>query len=383
MSGLRIAMLAHSTNPRGGVVHALELCEALVALGHRPTLFAPDVSGQGFFRAAKCTLRPLPASAAPGDVAAMVRLRMAEYMAHFTQETCARFDLFHAQDSISANALAGLRAVRRISGFMRTVHHVDEFSDPELTRLQARGVEDAVLLFTVSRHGRSEVMRHFGRDAVCVGNGVNLELFSRVADATDFALRAKLALGCGPVVLSLGGVEPRKNTLSVLKSFQRLRHGYPDAVLVVAGGATLLDHGAYQAEFRFALAESGLPENAVRILGRLPQDEIPALYRLADVLAFPSLQEGFGLAVLEAMASFVPVVVPRAAPFTEYLEEEDAAWCDAHDPSSIEAGLRHALGPAGEGLRRRGLEVARRWRWRDVVLAHLPVYEKMRSLEHA
>jgi glycosyltransferase-like protein len=383
MSGLRIAMLAHSTNPRGGVVHALELCEALAGLGHQPTLFAPDVSGQGFFRAAKCALEPLPASPAPRDVAAMVHQRVAEYMTYFTPVVCARFDLFHAQDSISANALADLRDAWRIREFARTVHHIDDFSNPELLCLQARGVEEAAQLFTVSKHSRNEVKRCFGRDAICVGNGVNLELFSPRADARDAALRAKLGLESGLVVLSLGGVEPRKNSLSILKSFQILREDFPAAVLIVAGGATLLDHGAYQAEFASALAQSGLPENAVWILGRLTQDEIPTLYRLADVLAFPSLREGFGLAVLEAMASGLPVVVPRVEPFTEYLTENDAAWCDASDPFSIAEGLRLALGPRGETLRRRGLAVAQRWRWQDVAKAHLPAYEKMRSHEHA
>ena len=65
MSGLAIAMLAHSTNPRGGVVHALELCDALAALGHWPELFAPDVSGQGFYREAAFRLCPLPVAPSP------------------------------------------------------------------------------------------------------------------------------------------------------------------------------------------------------------------------------------------------------------------------------------------------------------------------------
>ena len=383
MSGLRIAMLAHSTNPRGGVVHALELCEALAGLGHAPALFAPDVSGQGFYRAAECTLVALPAKPAACDVAAMVHQRVAEYLTFFTPELCARFDLFHAQDSISANALASLRAAGRISGFVRTVHHLDDFAVAELGRLQARGVEEAAFLFTVSQAGRDEVRERFGREALCIGNGVNPRLFSHLADARDVALRERLGLEHGPVVLSLGGIEPRKNSLAVLKAFQMLRRDMPGAVLVIAGGATLLDHGAYRAAFLSALAASGLPETAVRVLGRLSQDEMPALYRLAQVLAFPSLREGFGLAVLEAMASLVPVVVPRAAPFTEYLGQEDAAWCDASDPASIADGLRHALGPAGAALRQRGLKVARRWRWRDSACAHLPVYETMRSHAHA
>lgn len=383
MSGFRIAMLAHSTNPRGGVVHALELCGALVGLKHTPTLFAPDVSGRGFFRTVNYTLRPLPAKPAASDLAAMVHQRIAEYMAYLTPDICAGFDLFHAQDSISANVLANLQEMGRIPGFVRTVHHLDDLVEPELMRLQTRGVEAAAGLFTVSRAGRDEIMKRFDRDAICVGNGVNLSIFSHIADERDEALRNKLKLEQGPMLLSLGGIEPRKNSLMVLRAFQILRQNMPGAVLVIAGGATLLDHSAYRAEFFSALAESGLPENAVRVLGQIDQEEMPALYRLADVLVFPSLREGFGLAVLEAMASFVPVLVPRAEPFIEYLKEGDAAWCDASDLSSIADGLRLALRPAGEVLRQRGLAVARSWCWKDVATAHLPVYETMRDHEHA
>ena len=64
---LRIAMLAHSTNPRGGVVHAMQLSEALVGLGHEVVLYARDAKGKGFFRAPKCEALALPVGPAPAD----------------------------------------------------------------------------------------------------------------------------------------------------------------------------------------------------------------------------------------------------------------------------------------------------------------------------
>jgi glycosyltransferase involved in cell wall biosynthesis len=162
-----------------------------------------------------------------------------------------------------------------------------------------------------------------------------------------------------------------------------LRNDRPDAVLLIAGGATLLDHSQYREDFAAALANTGLPPGAVQLLGRLPYAEMPALYRLADAMVFPSLREGFGLAVLEAMASTVPAVVPRAAPFTEYLSSADAAWCDAMDPGSILQAMRQALGAGRNELRRRGPAVARNWCWQAVARAHLPAYENMRSIQHA
>ena len=376
---MRIAMLTHSTNPRGGVVHALELCEALAQVGHHPVLFAPDTTGAGFYRAAACETRPWPAAAAPREVAALVARRRAELLCLFTPDLCAGFDLFHAQDSISANALADLQDAGRIGAYLRTVHHLDDFADPELAALQARGVNAARTLFAVSPAGRAALAASFGRDATLIGNGVDTARFSPMTDAQDAALRARLTLGSGPVVLSLGGVEKRKNTLGILQGFRAFRAAHAQAVLVIAGGASLLDHSAYQREFFDALAQSGLPDGAVRVLGKIPQSDMPALYRLADMLAFPSLHEGFGLAVLEAMASGTPVLVPRCPPFTDYLTEPDAAWCDAGDiAGAMQFCLRHAA-----ALRASGLQVAARWRWADVAAAHLPIYQQQREPAHA
>lgn len=64
---LRIAMLAHSTNPRGGVVHAMQLSETLVGLGHEVVLYAPDAKGESFFRAPKCEALALSVAPAPAD----------------------------------------------------------------------------------------------------------------------------------------------------------------------------------------------------------------------------------------------------------------------------------------------------------------------------
>ncbi len=153
---------------------------------------------------------------------------------------------------------------------------------------------------------------------------------------------------------------------------------------MIAGGASLLDHDAYQAEFARALAASGLPDDVVIRTGPLPQALMPALYRSADVLVFPSVKEGFGLVVLEAMASGVPVVTSRIAPFTEYLEDGDVAWCDPGDTVSIAQATTAALDEAGrDSLIARGFAVAARHDWSRVAQAHLPAYEALAEAAHA
>src|ERR1700760_816011 len=179
----RVAILAHSTNPRGGVVHAIELADALTRLGHEAVVHAPDASGKGFFRAPLTPAVAVIASPVGKDVAEMVRVRIADYVRHFEQAENRRFDVFHAQDGISGNALATLKQRGLISRFARTVHHVDHFTDPRVAEWQARSIVEADELFTVSALWQQHLVSAFGRDATIIGNGVDTQRFAGGAHA--------------------------------------------------------------------------------------------------------------------------------------------------------------------------------------------------------
>jgi glycosyltransferase-like protein len=385
MRALRIAILAHSTNPRGGVVHALELGDALCRLGHAATVYAPDAAGAGFFRATICRTVGIAASRVGRDVTAMVETRIADYLRHFERAENRDFDVWHAQDGISANALATLKARGLVGGFARTVHHVDNFADERLSELQRRAIVAADRLFVVSRLWQQWLARELGRDACHVGNGVDTRRFSPAADATDVELRERLCLQRGaPVFLAVGGIEERKNTVRILEAFVAVHARQPSCRLVIAGGASLLDHDAYQIEFAATLARSGLPSGAVLHTGPLPQHLMPALYRAASTLIFPSIKEGFGLVVLEAMASGVPVVTSRIAPFTEYLGDDDVMWCDPLDCGSIAAAMAASL----EASRRgrcvvRAFAIAAAHDWARAARAHLSGYAELTEMAYA
>ncbi|WP_137128663.1 MSMEG_0565 family glycosyltransferase [Rhizobium sp. FY34] len=380
---LRIAMLTHSTNPRGGVVHALHLSEALVVLGHEVVLHAPDAVGKGFFRKARCGSACFSVGPAPAGMTAMVEQRIADYVTYFESPAARDFDIFHAHDGISGNALARLKERRLIDGFARTVHHIDQFSDPRLMVLQRRSIAAADCFFTVSRLWRG-VLAAEGKASVNVGNGVDIARFSPRRGESDARLSARLGLPRGPVFLSIGGVEARKNSVRILKAFTQVRSVRPDAQLVIAGGVSLLDHGAYQSEFRRVLDEHPALGGAVHIIGAVADEDMPALFRLADTLVFPSVTEGFGLVVLEAMASGVPVVVSSIAPFTEYLTPDDALWCDPLDPASIAQAMIQALAePVRQKLRPRGLQIGARHSWERTAEAHIASYLQLREHAHA
>jgi glycosyltransferase-like protein len=377
---MRIAILTHSTNARGGVVHALELGEALTRLGHTVAVHAPDPSGRGFFR--KVTVPTISVAASPvaGDVAAMVERRVADYVRHFEDAANRHFDVFHAQDSISGNALATLKQLRLIERFARTVHHMDTFDDARLMELQCRAIVKADHIFTVSQSWADHIAEAFACNPTVVGNGVDLNRFSSKPVPNDAELRTRLGLRKGPVLLSIGGVEERKNTLTILEAFRRTRAIHPAAQLVIAGGASVLDHGAYQLRFKQRLIETGLPSGAVILAGVVPDVEMPSLYRLADALVFSSLREGFGLVVLEAMASGCPVIASRIAPFTEYLSEDSVAWCDPLDPDSIANAMASVLSVAmKKKLVANGAAAVRRFDWLQTARAHVPAYDGMRE----
>ncbi|MDA9524159.1 glycosyl transferase family 1 [Bradyrhizobium sp. CCBAU 11434] len=383
-SRLRIAILTHSTNPRGGVVHALALADALADLGHMPVVHAPDPAGKGFFRRSIAATRSVPASPASGDVVATVETRIKDYVRYFEDSARRQFDIFHAQDGISGNALATLKQRGLIQRYVRTVHHIDAFTDERLSELDRHSIIHADGLFVVSRFWQERLKAEMSRSAGLVGNGVDTVRYSPAATPGDQVLRARLCLRAGPILLSIGGVEQRKNTLGVIEAFRQVHAVHRSAQLVIAGGASLLDHGLYRQQFNSRLRDVGPPADAVIETGPLPDAEMPSLFRLADVLMFPSLREGFGLAVLEAMASGLPAVVSHLAPFTEYLGADDVAWCDPHHAGSIADATLSALAePLRSRLIANGAKVARYHDWGRTAKAHMATYQEMREVHYA
>ncbi len=379
---MKIGLLTHSVNPRGGVVHTLELATALHRLGHDVTVMAPATPGQTLFRAVPCHVALVPVEPAPADVREMVGQRIAAYRRTLDHTPeLASFDVLHAQDGIGANALADLRDAGRIPGFVRTVHHLDDFGDPQLDHWQRRGCTEADLLLCVSDTWQAKLRDRLGLRAERVTNGVDAGRYGPMPDRHDARLRAELGLvGQGPVFLAVGGVEARKNTDRILEAFLAVHRSMPGARLLIAGGASLLNHDRYVQGFRARLDASGLdtgPRGPVRILGPMDDGVMPALFRLADAVLMPSLNEGFGLVVLEALASGTPVVVSYIAPFTEHLDASHVHWADPLDAASIADAMQAALrAPRGMRLRLRCAPLIERFSWAASADCHATLYAR-------
>ena len=351
---MKVGLLTHSLRPRGGVVHTLELAHALARRGHAVTVIAAAEPGERLFRAVGFPVETIALPPLQGELVAQVTQRI-DTLVQALPPLLARggFDLLHAQDSLSGNALALLREAGYVlPPWLRTVHHLDDFSQPLLNRWQERAWRAADGVACVSdgwcRHFR-EVLQ---QPAERMYNGVDLARYRPQPEPGDAEAIEALGLPAdtGPVLLLVGGVEERKNSVRLLQAFAQLRAtdaAWADARLVVAGGASMLDHGAARRDWLAVLAATGLaegPQQPVLRTGPLPDALLPALMRRAGMLAMPSLVEGFGLAALEALACGTPVLVSRRPPFTETLHDTPAvAWCDPEDVASIATGLQEVL----------------------------------------
>jgi len=149
----------------------------------------------------------------------------------------------------------------------------------------------------------------------------------RVEPTPESTLRERLGLGGGPLLLNVGAKKVHKNQISAVRSLPRVREAVADAVLVLAGAPT-----PYEAELRAEASRLGV-EGAVAFPGYVDEPDLEGLYAAAAALVFPSLNEGFGLPVLEAMARGVPVVTSSLSSLPEVAG--DAALLV--DPTSVDA----------------------------------------------
>jgi glycosyltransferase-like protein len=357
---LSIALLTYSTRPRGGVVHTLALAEALAANGQQVSVWTLGRGGDsGFFRpvdpAVRLRVVPFP-DAEEESVGARVLRSIAVLRAAFGP---GGYDIVHAQDCISANA------ARRC---LRTVHHIDHFTTLELARCHERAIREPLRHVCVSAAVAAELRQGWGIAAEVIPNGVDAARFAAAAAPAAAAERQRWRDRFGRFVLAVGGIEPRKGSLELLEAWARLRAREPDVRLVVAGGETLFDYRPYRAQWEARAAELGLDPV---VLGPVDHDELPGLVAAADVFAFPSTREGFGLAAMEALAAGVPVV---ASDLPVLREVFGGAVRFAAGTDRFADGLREALGRPDPRRRAAGQALAARYTWQAAAERHLDVY---------
>jgi len=170
-------------------------------------------------------------------------------------------------------------------------------------------------------------------------------------------LRVKYGI-FGKFIISVG-VGPRKNTERLIKAFDLVREG--DLKLVLVG----------------RVQGKSIESRNIRILGHVGSEELPALYRGAEALVYPSLYEGFGLPILEAFASGIPVVTSNLSSMVE-VAGDAAVLIDPYEVESIVEGIRKAL--RGKiGLIRKGFRQVKKYSWEKTAKMTLDVYSEAKK----
>ena len=391
---LSIALFTYSTKPRGGVIHTLELGEALQAAGHRVCIYALDKDNIGFHRYLKCHSKLVPTkpivdrqlllSGKPDFIVEnridlvdkLIKQRIQEFVDYLSQET-ETYDIYHSQDCISSNALKVLRDKKIISSFIRTVHHIDEFNSPYLQECHDRSILEPDLCLCVSNYWQQQLQQQYQIHAPVVINGVNTKKFSNLPNGKETKLKKRLGINSNLVYLTIGGIEPRKNSLKLLEAFCRVLKTRPQAQLVIAGGETLFDYEPYRVEF-FEIAQQNkiIIGKSLILPGVIADEELPVLYRCADAFVFPSVKEGWGLVLLEAIASGLPVITSNIPPFTEFLNAQSAFLIDPHSSEDIANAMLDVLDKdRAKELIHHSKNIPSQYSWQKSAQMHLDLYQ--------
>jgi glycosyltransferase involved in cell wall biosynthesis len=245
-----------------------------------------------------------------------------------------------------------------------------------LNRAMPLFVQRAREVIAVSESTRRDLVRCYGVHPakVTVVHEAAAPHFRPASPETIAAVRARYALPEN-FVLTVGTIEPRKNLSCLLDALQRLRQRGDATRLVIVGSRGWL----YEGFFRH-LEELQLGD-AVLLPGYVPDADLPAIYSAATLCVLPSLYEGFGLSVLEAMACGTAVVCSR----TSSLPEVGGDAARYFDPNDVEE-MAEVIGTMwhDEALRaemgRRGLAQARRFSWARAAEETMAVYQRVMSL---
>jgi len=276
----------------------------------------------------------------------------------------AHAELVHSLASI-APVLAGTRSVV-------TVHDVTFLVRPTFGRLTTWGM--GLLVGAAARHADGLITSTVAaREEICSVLRVSPSAFTvvplghepthRVEPIAERELRDRYGLGESRVVLCVAAIRPHKNQGLLIEAAGQLA---PDVTVLLAGHTE-----PYELELRGLARERGLQER-IRFAGYVSDEELEGLWRLCSCAAFPTLGEGFGIPVLEALARGVPVAC-SGIPVLREVGGELPHYFDPHDPTSAAKAILAAL--VDTRTAREGPEHAARFTWAAAARGTHEAYE--------
>jgi len=284
-------------------------------------------------------------------------------------------DLFHSPDFAlpPLDKAKGVVTIHDLS-FLRFPEYADPGLRNYLKRAVPRSVDRAGRVLADSENTKSDLIEllHVPAEKISVVPAGVEPRFRPVRDTVKLnEVRERYALPQW-FILAVGTIEPRKNLTRLVSAYAQLRRqtGLPHA-LVIAGKEGWLFQGIHE-----QVSREGLSEH-VQFPGFITDEDLPALYTLADLLAFPSLYEGFGLPPLEAMACGTPVVVSNNSSLPEAVGAA-ALLVDAEDIEALADAMARVLGNANLRVRLAdlGRAQAARFTWTEAAHKLLLAYQQ-------
>ncbi len=228
-----------------------------------------------------------------------------------------------------------------------------------LHTFSAQVANEADAIIAVSEATKKDIEKYYGRthSVHVVPHGIDharFRMFSEQEKEQGLKkLQEKYPRITTPYILYVGQIQPRKNILRLVEAFEQLKE--KDIQLVIAGG-----HGWNNADIYKRIAESPKASSIV-VTGAVSDELLPLLYANAKVFTLPSLQEGFGIPLIEAAACGVPVLTSNRSSMKEIVEES-GVLVDPEKPESIASGIREALGDT-KGYSQKSIVMAKKYSW--------------------
>lgn len=199
--------------------------------------------------------------------------------------------------------------------------------------------------------------------------------FEVVSDANKLlAIRQKYQLGENPYLLSVGTIQPRKNYQFLIRAFKKVAENFPHQLIISGGKGWLYDEMVAEIEAQDL-------RGRVKFIGFVDDADLPTLYSGTELFLFPSLYEGFGLPLLEAMACGVPVISSNSSSLPE-VGAETAVYLSPHDSQAWSETMIELLNdPAKrERLSVKGLAHVKMFSWRKTAVKLLQIYNSLQNM---
>lgn len=371
---MKIAVLTYSLRPRGGVVHAINLAEALKKRGADVRLFSlrrsddPDKISE-FYKETSVPTSIFDFEWHPGT-----RERLDSMVSSLIKSLPRDFDIYHAQDCVCDRALQILEREGEIEGpTIRTVHHVEGFADQYLNSCEQEALLGNTVKITVSRYWKEILLNDYGLESEVVYNGV---------DASKFAT-AKRDDG-GDFILFVGGMEGRKGLEFAIEALEYLhrKEKHLKLVAIAKPGFRRIESADW---FNHLIERCGLI-GSVEIMESVDDEEIVKLYQNALVFLLPTRMEGWGLAIMEAMAAGCPVISSPVGGVNELVEDGvNGLLVNVGDVKGIADAIVKIASDRElrDNLVSHGLKTARKFTWKNAAIRTEEIYERTVSARGA